>query len=71
MAKIRTGHVLKFEDGTYYIEESPFITPNLEDAELYFKYFDIMEAQQRADRNTQRNTEMLRIEFQVTYIVPK
>jgi hypothetical protein len=33
MSKIRNGHVLRLEDGHYYIEEAPFTTPKLDEAE--------------------------------------
>lgn len=70
MSVIRNGHVLKLEDGSYYIEEAPFNTSKMEDAQLYFKYFDLMEAQARAKMNTNMESSMQRLSFTIT-IVPE
>lgn len=68
MSVIRNGHVLKLEDGSYYIEETPFKTSKLEDAQLYFKYFDLMEAQARAKMNTNMESSMQRLSFTITIV---
>jgi hypothetical protein len=65
MPRTRNGHVLKFEDGYYFIEDAPFKAPYLEDADIYTKYFDLLEAQARAKRNTQMDAEMVRISFRI------
>lgn len=68
MARQRTGHVLQFEDGSYVLEQEPFCTPLLDEAEIYFKYFDLMEAQARATRNTGREAKMVKVFFTITDI---
>ncbi|RKN84463.1 hypothetical protein [Paenibacillus ginsengarvi] len=68
MSVIRNGHVLKLEDGSYYIEEAPFKTSKMEDAQLYFKYFDLMEAQARAKMNTNMESSMQRVSFTITIL---
>ncbi|MFD0620777.1 MULTISPECIES: hypothetical protein [Paenibacillus] len=68
MSNKKTGHVLKFEDGQYYIEVEPYVTPNLDEAEIYFKYFDLMEAQARALRLTGHPVQMTKISFRIADI---
>lgn len=70
MAKVRKGHALQLEDGSFYIEEAPYTTAKIEDAEIYFKYFDLLEAQARAKRNTQQEATMFRVAFTIA-IVPE
>jgi hypothetical protein len=65
MSKIRTAHVLQLRDGTYYIEEPPYAAARIDEAEIYFKYFDLLEAQARAKRNTQLDTDIVRISFRI------
>lgn len=68
MAKTRTAHVLKLANGHYYMEEAPYATASIDEAEIYFKYFDLLEAQARAKRNTQLEANMQRISFTITII---
>jgi hypothetical protein len=68
MPKQKNGHVLKFEDGTYFIEQEPFTTVHLDEAEIYYKYFDLMEAQARALRNTEHEARMVKVTFSITDI---
>lgn len=68
MSRTKTAHVLKFADGRYFIEEAPYSTPQLEGAEIYYKYFDLLEAQARALRHTEENATIVRITFTVADI---
>lgn len=68
MAKIRTGHVLQLADGDYFIEEAPYRTAVLEDAEIYYKYFDLTEAQARAKMRTGLDTTFRRVTFAITLL---
>jgi hypothetical protein len=68
MSKQRNGHVLKLSDGSYFIEEAPYKTDKLDEAEIYFKYFDLIEAQARAQRNTGLDAQMQRITFIITLL---
>lgn len=68
MSKKRNGHVLKLEDGSFFIEEAPYSTASLDEAEIYFKYFDLLEAQARAKRNTGMEAAMFRITFVITLL---
>lgn len=68
MPKQKNGHVLKFEDGRYFIEQEPFTTVHLDEAEIYYKYFDLMEAQARALRNTGNEARMVKVSFSITDI---
>ncbi|MEF3304998.1 hypothetical protein [Paenibacillus sp. GYB003] len=68
MSKLRHGHVLRLEDGSYFIEEAPHSTRILEDAQLYFKYFDLMEAQARAKQHTGMESVMQRVAFTIAIV---
>ncbi|MFK7691972.1 hypothetical protein [Paenibacillus sp. HJGM_3] len=68
MPRTKTAHVLKFADARYFIEEAPFAVASLEEAEIYYKYFDLLEAQQRAVRHTGENPAIMRITFTVADI---
>lgn len=65
MPRVRNGHVLKYEDGQYFIEAAPFITAKLDEAELYFKYFDLMEAQARALQATGKTVHITAVGFTI------
>ncbi|CAM4460353.1 hypothetical protein [Paenibacillus tarimensis] len=65
MARIRKGHVLRFNDGCFYIEEAPHKVSQLEDAEVYFKYFDLLEAQERVRRHTGESAEIAAVTFTI------
>ncbi|UHA74991.1 hypothetical protein [Paenibacillus sp. 481] len=65
MSKQRTGHVLKFEDGRYYVEEQPYYTAKLDEAKIYNKYFDLMEAQAAALRLTGSPVSMVAVSFRI------
>lgn len=68
MSRTKTAFVLKFADGRYFIEENPFAVLQLEEAEIYYKYFDLLEAQARALRHTGENPVIVRITFTVADI---
>ncbi|GAA3406003.1 hypothetical protein ACFFNY_25865 [Paenibacillus hodogayensis] len=68
MSRIRNGHVLKLADGSFFIEEAPYRTEVLEEAEIYYKYFDLMEAQGRANMRTGLESTMQRVSFTITLV---
>lgn len=68
MPRIRKSHVLRYDDGQFFIEAAPFVTANLDEAELYFKYFDLMEAQTRALQATGKSVQITAVRFTITDI---
>ncbi|MBD8499337.1 hypothetical protein [Paenibacillus arenosi] len=67
----RNGHVLKYEDGRYYIEEAPYATEKLDEAKIYTKYFDLVEAQGAALRHTGETVKITAVSFYVCNIAEK
>ncbi|PZD97401.1 hypothetical protein DNH61_03375 [Paenibacillus sambharensis] len=65
MSRVRKGYVLRYADGCFFIEEAPYKVSQLGDAEVYFKYFDLLEAQERVKRQTGESAEIAAVTFTI------